>query len=197
MHAQQSIQVYSLIIFLTLLGPHVLAPIRTVQDTVAKSAKYSMDPFCPSYIDFQSRAEDELAKFLYIIVNKASEMPLDFDYYIYVRTGGYFESTSHFNKALESGSVFDLRWQLKHFCFKKNTDIYCNYVFQPSWISPKPDYFTHLLQYIKQKANNLAHKKHLNDQMQTVGANKWRHYLCEEMVTAGRLILLISSASLL
>ena len=146
-----------------------MAPIRTVQDTVAKSAKYSMDPFCPSYMDYQRRAEDELAKFLYIVVKRASKMSLKISYYIYVPADRNFEPTFNFNKALESGSVLDLRWQLKHLIGFKNRSLYYNSVFRPSWTLNE---FINLLNYIKQKGNNLAHKKHLRDQLrgqQTVG----------------------------
>ena len=125
-----------------------------------------VDPFCSSYMDYQRKAEDELAQFLFIIVKKASEMQLEskFNYYVFNPENGHYKGTSDFNRALESGSALDLRWQLNHMNFRENAPLYHDYVFQLP--RERQSRFIKLVKYIKDKGNNLAHKKHLTDRMQ-------------------------------
>ena len=144
-----------------------------------------VDPFCPSYMDYQRKAEDELAQFLFIIIKKASEMQLtdELNYYV-------FKQSTSFDRALESGSALDLRWQLNHLNFRENVPLYCDYVFELP-IEGRPT-LTELVQDIKEKGNNLAHKKHLTDRMQatTVKSGSFKDILdlLEDMIKLANII---------
>ena len=115
-------------------------------------------------MDCQRKAEDVLAKFLHKLVKKASEMGLGIKYYKLYFEDGKFENTKKTNRAFESASVWDLRWQLNHLSHEKS--LYCNRVFRPSpTLDEFTDEFTDLLERITKKMNYLVHKKYLKEGM--------------------------------
>ena len=132
-----------------------LAPIRRVQDAVTGSAEYSLDPFCPSNMEFQRRAEDELTKFIYTLVESASKMNLNFKYENPISKHCDMSAA----EALQ-GPALDFRWQLKH--LEYNRTLFCREVFKQKITEPE---FRRWTRNLREKADKLAHKQHLQDDL--------------------------------
>ena len=132
-----------------------LAPIRKINDTVTGSAVYSLDPFCPSNMEYQRRGEDELTKFIYKVVQSASamELPLKFENPVN-RTCDMTAS-----EALR-GPALDFRWQMKH--LEYNRTLYCKEVFGKKIREGDLKTWTRSL---REKADRVAHKQHLQDNL--------------------------------
>ena len=145
-----------------------MAPVRTVQTTLTGCCEYTLDPFCASYRDFQLRAEDELAKFLYHALNNAWGESQNFEYKR-VRFKKS-EQRKKFNMLMsleeaQKESALDLRWQLNHLLYDTNRQEFFD-VYETGADEPMPNQnkMTSLLEDIREKANDLAHKQHLHDE---------------------------------
>lgn len=133
----------------------LLAPIQRVQDAVSESAEYSLDPFCPTNMEFQRMAEDELTKFIYKLVETASKMNLAFKY----ENPATKTCDMTASEALQ-GPALDFRWQMKH--LEYNRTLFCREVFRHRISESDLRTSTRSL---KEKADRLAHKQHLQDDL--------------------------------
>lgn len=133
-----------------------LAPIRKVSDTVTGSPVYSLDPFCPSNMEFQRRGEDELTKFIYKVVQGASGMGLALKFENPVNKSCDMSAA----EALR-GPALDFRWQMKH--LEYNRSLYCKEVFKKI----KEGDLRTWTRSMREKADRLAHKQHLQDHLRT------------------------------
>ena len=140
-----------------------MAPVRTVQTTLTGCCEYTLDPFCASYRDFQHRAEDELAKFLYHALNNAWKRSQKFKCKN-PDSRNEEDNNISIEEALQ-GPALDLRWQLGHLLFEHNRKEFLK-VFKRSISNPKmpnQNQMRRLLKSIKDGANELAHKQYLQD----------------------------------
>ena len=135
-----------------------MAPLRKVLGT----ARY-LDPLCTSSTGIIHRGEDELASFLYKVLEIATAKKVRMPSVLYLKRDGK-TTTPSFEVALEDCSVTDPRWQLKHLVCELNIRSY-SIVFKIN-MKLRRD----LLQDLLKKLNDLAHKKYLNAQIiQTKG----------------------------
>ena len=88
---------------------------------------YSMDPLCPSNIDFQRRGIDEGAKIFHKIIKYASERGFDLNFEDpKLRDKDNRGLHKDPSRVLGKDSL-DFRWQMKHLCY--NRTVYCKFVF--------------------------------------------------------------------
>ena len=144
----------------------LLGPLRTVRDTVTGLAEYTLNPFCPSNMEFQRRGEDEISKLLHLVVLYASRLKLQIKY----EDPQQREQGAHGDADRAVGKFsLDFRWLMKH--LEYNRSIYSKGVFNSS--IPEV-YIHHCCRGLRLKGDLLAHKQHLQDNLQeeTEGAQK-------------------------
>ena len=135
-----------------------MGPLRTVRDTVTGLAEYTLDPFCPSNMEFQRRGEDEISKFLHLVIRHASRLKLQIKY----EDPQQREQGAHSNAARAVGTLsLDFRWLMKH--LEYNRSIYSKAVFNSS-ISEA--YIQWCCRKLREKGDLVAHKQHLQDNLQ-------------------------------
>lgn len=137
-----------------------LGPIRKVQDTVTGEPEYSLDPLCPSNMDFQRRAEDEAAKFFHKLIDYASKLSKKINYEdpeAREKKKGERGITQDPEKVLGKYSL-DFRWQMKHFYFNRtiySTVVFCHKI--------PEEYICDTTQNLRHIADCLAHQQNLTD----------------------------------
>ena len=158
-------------------APRVLAPIQRVTDPLTGHERYPLDPFCPSSIEFQRRGEDELTKFIYILVRAGATIKTRWPFVCKYRDP-VTEAPITAKKAL-SGPALDFRWQMKHLQF--NRCFYCQKV-----LDANEEFLWRWTKYFREEANKMAHQQHLKDLLQPIPnpeAINTTQMLLDKMVT--------------
>ena len=160
----------------------VLAPLQKVETTLTRHCEYTLDPFCTSHNDFQLRAEDELAKFLFHSLDNAwrnRQYQNNFQ-----RQNPVTKKPMTIKEAQQGPArqvALDLRWQLKHLLFYHNRTVFVK-VFAGRISMSNQNRMSGLLKRIKKQANQLAHKQYLQDDTRKKAESKTIPTLIDEMI---------------
>lgn len=150
-----------------------LGHIRTVTDTVTGLPKYTLDPFCPSNMEFQRRGEDEVAKFFHKVIEFASEQK---DLQLNYEDPESRKVSQNPTRVIGVWSL-DFRWQMKHLLYNRSK--YSSHVFN-GLVSES--YIMQRCRQLKDQADEMAHKQHLMDNLRQKGVKDGAGLKEEEQV---------------